>query len=303
MNVRNLFFSGDRFPIRSVLVVFLFFRSLTGSGQDAELFRERETPARMVGTNLIDFGPLITACATIKDIPKVVARYVLSGDVVAIVSDPPNAIILSVSRGTRFKYVGGPIQNEDNSDLLKHLAARNFAKDGYIDLRTYLMLSPSMRVYYNAEQVHEQLLVKNAPESFKVIGTSVDFFAWPTEKTLCTIKSGKKLALAAVDYGIPFNGSFEGKTLFRVSTAGVARIAVPTAEEVKDKNLQLQRNAFKFELKEAEAGSPGFQYKIGIHYLRGEGVERNQTLALEWLRKAADGGNAKALEELEKLNK
>ncbi len=56
----------------------------------------------------------------------------------------------------------------------------------------------------------------------------------------------------------------------------------------------------KFEAiyKDAENGDAEAQYKLGLAYLRGEGVERHDETGLEWLTKARDQGSVKAQDVL-----
>ena len=49
--------------------------------------------------------------------------------------------------------------------------------------------------------------------------------------------------------------------------------------------------AFEFNMKRAQEGDPNAQYQVYLAYDSGEGVEANQTLAQEWLKKAADNGH------------
>lgn len=48
----------------------------------------------------------------------------------------------------------------------------------------------------------------------------------------------------------------------------------------------------------AEKGDAKAQYKMGIFYKEGQGVEKSYTEAKIWLRKAAVQGYSKAIEEL-----
>ena len=59
---------------------------------------------------------------------------------------------------------------------------------------------------------------------------------------------------------------------------------------------------FEMYHKAALNGSTDAQYKLGLIYQNGNfGVKKNPELARKWLNKAANGGNAKALKELEKM--
>jgi TPR repeat protein len=56
--------------------------------------------------------------------------------------------------------------------------------------------------------------------------------------------------------------------------------------------------ALMWDLKAAEAGNVDSQYDVGMHYLRGLGVEANYPSAFGWLKKAADKKHPAALFEL-----
>ncbi|MFV8834606.1 tetratricopeptide repeat protein [Aquisalimonas sp.] len=59
--------------------------------------------------------------------------------------------------------------------------------------------------------------------------------------------------------------------------------------------------AFERLITEAEAGNPDAQYTIGYMYFEGQGVQRDEDRALEWIRRAAGNGSAPALEALGEL--
>ena len=48
-------------------------------------------------------------------------------------------------------------------------------------------------------------------------------------------------------------------------------------------------------------GHPDAQYKLGILYRFGKGVEQDQQIARGWLRQAAEQGHAKAQQQLEPI--
>jgi len=53
--------------------------------------------------------------------------------------------------------------------------------------------------------------------------------------------------------------------------------------------------------KEAAAGNPRAEYTLGYMYFNGLGTATNRDKALEWIRKAARSGDAKAIEALSRL--
>lgn len=59
--------------------------------------------------------------------------------------------------------------------------------------------------------------------------------------------------------------------------------------------------AFERLITEAEAGNADAQYTVGYMYYEGQGVQRDEDRALDWIRRAAGNGSAPALEALGEL--
>jgi hypothetical protein len=79
-----------------------------------------------------------------------------------------------------------------------------------------------------------------------------------------------------------------------------------TEENVEKRKLKagrerLNHNALLWQLERAQAGSPTAMRSIGMRYLTGDGLEKNETKAREWLKKGADGGDSAAIKELARL--
>jgi TPR repeat protein len=53
--------------------------------------------------------------------------------------------------------------------------------------------------------------------------------------------------------------------------------------------------------KSAEQGNAQAEFRLGWCYSRGRGVERNDKLAIEWYRKAAQHGSVEAIQALKNL--
>ena len=89
----------------------------------------------------------------------------------------------------------------------------------------------------------------------------------------------------------------------------------PTAEQIKaaqgatkiraiaDKKraMEGQTNAVHWLQSMATNGDVSAQCSLGEHYLNGQGCETNRDLAIQWLKKAADGGSVEASNRLSKL--
>ncbi len=89
-------------------------------------------------------------------------------------------------------------------------------------------------------------------------------------------------------------------------TSQVARPAVaaqPESERVRANRDEAARKAVEFQKKRAEEGSPQAQYDLGVRYLKGNGVEKNDALGREWLQKSAENGSIHAQRKLDELPK
>jgi hypothetical protein len=76
-----------------------------------------------------------------------------------------------------------------------------------------------------------------------------------------------------------------------------------------ERKLQIERSAkakqkaLELNLAQAEKGDPYGQFRMGERYLKGEGVERNMTVAKEWLKKASANGHSDAQKLLESIKR
>ena len=73
-------------------------------------------------------------------------------------------------------------------------------------------------------------------------------------------------------------------------------------EKLKAEKERLTQNTVKWQMQRAEEGSSTAQYGLGIRYLNGDGVEKDPDKARLYLRKAADGGEDRAIKKLEQLD-
>jgi TPR repeat protein len=62
-----------------------------------------------------------------------------------------------------------------------------------------------------------------------------------------------------------------------------------------------ERDLLEWQKKRAEAGSDNAQYELGVRYLTGNGVDKDEKVGMEWLTKAAKSGNFQAKKKLEEL--
>jgi hypothetical protein len=82
-----------------------------------------------------------------------------------------------------------------------------------------------------------------------------------------------------------------------VETPAPAEKQKPIASEAR-----LNHNALMWQLERAQAGSSTAMRSIGMRYLTGDGLEKNEAKAREWLKKGAAGGDSAAVKELARLD-
>jgi TPR repeat protein len=84
--------------------------------------------------------------------------------------------------------------------------------------------------------------------------------------------------------------------------AGYAAPAAPVdPAKVAAQKQKTESDLIKYHRQRAEAGSESAQYELGVRYLTGNGVEKNEKLGREWLEKSAKQGSPKAVRKLEEL--
>jgi TPR repeat protein len=66
---------------------------------------------------------------------------------------------------------------------------------------------------------------------------------------------------------------------------------------------EADRKAIAFEKKRADEGSESAQYALGMRYLKGDGVEKDEVTARKWLTLSSKNGYIAATRRLEELNK
>jgi hypothetical protein len=90
-----------------------------------------------------------------------------------------------------------------------------------------------------------------------------------------------------------------------VRTQAVVRIVQPPVDPEKARLAKEEavRKTVEFQKKRAEEGSESAQYELGVRYLKGEGVEKDEATGRKWLTMSAQNGYAPATRKLEDLNK
>jgi len=72
------------------------------------------------------------------------------------------------------------------------------------------------------------------------------------------------------------------------------------AKANKDEAL---RKTVEFQKKRAEEGFESAQYELGVRYLKGDGVEKDEAMGRKWLQESAKNGYGAAAQKLEELEK
>jgi TPR repeat protein len=91
----------------------------------------------------------------------------------------------------------------------------------------------------------------------------------------------------------------------RPAGGAIAVQAAPAAPvdpaKVQAEKRKSESDLIKYHRQRAEAGSDNAQYELGIRFLTGNGVEKDEKLGREWLARSAKSGNPKAVKKLEEL--
>jgi TPR repeat protein len=88
-------------------------------------------------------------------------------------------------------------------------------------------------------------------------------------------------------------------------TQAVVRIVRPPVDPEKARAAREEavRRTVAFQMKRAEEGSESAQYELGLRYLKGDGVERDEAKGRHWLGLSAKNGYGPATRKLEDLDK
>jgi TPR repeat protein len=71
--------------------------------------------------------------------------------------------------------------------------------------------------------------------------------------------------------------------------------------KAKAQQEEVARKTLEFQKKRAAEGHASAQYELGLRYLSGDGVERNEAEGRKWLELAAKGNHTLAIRKLEEL--
>jgi hypothetical protein len=89
-----------------------------------------------------------------------------------------------------------------------------------------------------------------------------------------------------------------------VVTQVVYRMIPPPADPEKNKAAKAEavRKTVEFQKMRAEEGFESAQYELGLRYLKGDGVEKDELAARKWLALSSKNGYGAATKKLEELD-
>jgi len=76
----------------------------------------------------------------------------------------------------------------------------------------------------------------------------------------------------------------------------------PDPVKIASEKEAVLKNTLEYEKSRANEGSGWAQYKMGLRYLNGDGVEKNEVAGRKWLQVAADNGESQAQSKLKALD-
>ncbi len=76
----------------------------------------------------------------------------------------------------------------------------------------------------------------------------------------------------------------------------------PSGATTKELPEEVVRKTVEFQKKRADEGSPAAQYDLGMRYIKGDGVERDEEAGLKWLDKSAKNGSNQAVKKLKEFD-
>jgi hypothetical protein len=89
-----------------------------------------------------------------------------------------------------------------------------------------------------------------------------------------------------------------------VRTQALVRLVPPPVDPEKARAAkdEAQRKTVEFQKKRAAEGSESAQYELGMRYLKGDGVEKDEATGRKWLTESAKNGYTAASKKLEDLD-
>jgi TPR repeat protein len=121
----------------------------------------------------------------------------------------------------------------------------------------------------------------------------------------CLIKEGVK----AYSDGGGFKSldAFENVSLSTEEKAVLNRVVAAFQKQAASLAREIDASKAKWEFEDCQAratdNNPYMEYLLAKCYLEGKGTDKNETLGMEWMNKAAKSGSGDAISYLEKLER
>ena len=154
----------------------------------------------------------------------------------------------------------------------------------------------------NIDSNGETVFVRNLPSEDSVVdGERRYFFAKNVGRYSYKTTAGARATVPSYDYGlVPTKEEI-------VEAANKQSLSnKDAAEKVRVDNVlkksEAENKALKWNQDQAEKGDPYGQYRMGMRYLNGDGVAKDETKAREWFIKASAQNHVDAKAELKKLS-
>jgi len=133
----------------------------------------------------------------------------------------------------------------------------------------------------------------NVVDGDKIYGEKVKLVGTMSYTTVL----GAKSTIRVLDFGVP---TFQEPPPPPLTPAQAAAKAMAEINRQTEKTNSAAR-LLKWHQEQAAKGSPSAQCSLGLRYLKGDGVPKDETLARTWLQKSASQGNPEAIASLAKL--
>jgi hypothetical protein len=164
-------------------------------------------PLRLLGTNLMDFSPLI---ASVLKEEGSRSGFLLKGTV----SRVADYVFIKRDLGVVMR-VKGDLLSASGGDLLRMMSLNKMIEhsNGKLSAGQYYALDPTSRSYLVPEQQTEMVVLTNCPGDLKVVGREVFLFAWPCGLRATGGKGGQSV-LPCFDFGTKFTGELKDYSFF-----------------------------------------------------------------------------------------
>ncbi len=86
-------------------------------------------------------------------------------------------------------------------------------------------------------------------------------------------------------------------------TPAVKSVAPVIREKTEKEKAEIEKKTIEFQMQRAKEGSASSQYDLGMRFLTGNGVDKNEETARKWLGDAAKQGHTAAVKKIQELDK